>query len=627
MRFSNVRIGYRLFLVVLVGVLGFIGYAAVSLAQLHQTLLADRQSKIQEHVEIARTMVEAIASEAVRAGRSNAEAQREAREALSRVRYEGHDYFWVNDMAGTMLMDPADHALVGKNLLQVRDCSHLVKDATGKLVPAGKLIFPDMIDVVRKHGGGFYHYTWSNDLAKIPPRPKVSYVAGVPQWGWVIGTGVWVTDVDKIFRQQAIRLATLALLSLLVGIAMSIWITTGVAGPLRSVSSELTSLADGRVDIDIVGEDRGDEIGAMARALVAVREHLVEIADVADEIASGNLTVEVRAVSQHDRLGLAIKAMLERLSGLVADAAFAAKAVHTGATTIAESVENQSVISSELSASVAEITSTMEELSASSSHISEHSGLVADTARVTWESSKKGAEAMEQLSGKMAGIHLENQNNLKEILALGDASKEISKVMAIINAIADQTKLIAFNAALEAASAGDAGRRFGVVAAEIRRLADNVTDSTSEIEGKVNQIQGSISRLVITSERGTASVVEGMTAASQSAERLGELVDAARKTAGAAEQISLSTQQQKTAASQVVVALREIVSASNQTAEGMAQLSEVSRNMASLSSDLDFQVDRFRVSTARPGAGGRTVDGAEKTVGPASDRAAVVTRS
>ncbi len=627
MRFSNVRIGYRLFLVVLVGVLGFIAYAVVSLTQLHQTLLADRQSRIREHVEIARTLVEAIASEAARAGRSQAEAQREVLGALSRVRYDGNDYFWVNDMAGTMLMDPADHALVGQNLLKLRDCSRLAKTASGQLVPAGHLIFPDMIDVVRKHGGGFYHYTWSNELAKISPRPKVSYVAGIPRWGWVIGTGVWVTDADRIFRQQAIRLAALGLLSIVVGIAVSIWITTGVTGPLRSVSLQLTNLAEGRVDIDIPGDDRGDEIGAMARALVAVREHLVEIADAADEIARGNLTVEVRAVSEHDRLGLAIKTMLERLSSLVADAAFAAKAVHTGATTIAESVENQSVISSELSASVAQITSTMEELSASSFQISEHSGLVADTARVTWESSKKGAEAMEQLSGKMAGIHLENQNNLKEILALGDASKEISKVMAIINAIADQTRLIAFNAALEAASAGEAGRRFGVVAAEIRRLADSVTDSTSEIEGKVNQIQGSISRLVITSERGTASVVEGMAAATESADRLGELVAAARKTAGAAEQISLSTQQQKTAASQVVVALREIVSASNQTADGMTQLSEVSRNMASLSSDLDFQVERFRVNTPRRVAGPKIADAAEKSAGLVSDRAAGVTRS
>ncbi len=171
-------------------------------------------------------------------------------------------------------------------------------------------------------------------------------------------------------------------------------------------------------------------------------------------------------------------------------------------------------------------------------------------------------------------------------------------LMTIINVIADQTKLIAFNAALEAASAGESGRRFSVVAAEIRRLADSVTDSTGEIESKVSEIQDSISRLVITSEKGASGIIEGMEATTHTADRLSELVDAASKTASAAQQISLSTQQQKTAVSQVVIALREIVGATHHTAQSMSQLSDVSRNMADLSSDMDDQVGRFRLNNA-----------------------------
>ena len=126
-----------------------------------------------------------------------------------------------------------------------------------------------------------------------------------------------------------------------------------------------------------------------------------------------------------------------------------------------------------------------------------------DIATLTYDNSRKGREGMELLTAKMGHIHHENQASLAEIIHLGDASKEISKVMKIITAIADQTKLIAFNAALEAASAGETGRRFGVVAAEICRLADSVTESTGEIETKVTQIQDAIGRLVLTSEKGS----------------------------------------------------------------------------------------------------------------------------
>ncbi len=271
----------------------------------------------------------------------------------------------------------------------------------------------------------------------------------------------------------------------------------------------------------------------------------------------------------------------------------AAKAVHGGAQTIASSVDNLSVTSNELSASVAEITATMEELSASSSQISEHSTAVADIANVTLANSENGMAAMNLLTDKMERIHLDSETSLQEIITLGRTSKEIGKIMAMINAIADRTKLIAFNAALEAASAGEAGKRFGVVAAEIRRLADSVTDSTSEIESKVQDIQDSISRLVINSEKGNRGIAEGMAATTATAERLGELVSAARNTASAAQQISLSTQQQKTAADQVVVALREIMQASSHAAHSVSELSDVSQTMIGLSSDLTTLVDGF----------------------------------
>jgi methyl-accepting chemotaxis protein len=249
-----------------------------------------------------------------------------------------------------------------------------------------------------------------------------------------------------------------------------------------------------------------------------------------------------------------------------------------------------------MSASVAEITSTMEELSASSTQIAEYSESVVAIAGRTYDDSLRGSEAMQRLVDKMQHIGQDNQNALNEILALGTRSKEISKIMEIIDTVADQTKLIAFNAALEASSAGEAGKRFGVVAAEIRRLADSVTESTGEITGKVGEIQESINRLVISSEKGSAGIQQGIADSADTADALRALVEAASEASSSAQQISLSTQQQRTASNQVVVALREIVTASSETAQAVRQIARVARDMSELSAKLKERMDRFKLA-------------------------------
>jgi methyl-accepting chemotaxis protein len=220
---------------------------------------------------------------------------------------------------------------------------------------------------------------------------------------------------------------------------------------------------------------------------------------------------------------------------------------------------------------------------------------VVQVAGVTLDGSRKGADAMELVLDRMNDISADNQKSLHEIVELGAKSKEIGKIMEIINTVADQTKLIAFNAALEASSAGEAGKRFSVVASEIRRLADSVSASTEEISSKINEIQGSISRLVLSSEKGASGIAAGSAASTTTAERLGDIIEAASEASTAAEQISLSTQQQKTASGQVVVALREIVTASSNTAKSVNRISQISKEMSGLSSRLDALVRQFQI--------------------------------
>lgn len=342
-------------------------------------------------------------------------------------------------------------------------------------------------------------------------------------------------------------------------------------------------------------------LGLLIAMMVAnyITRRLKAVADSVNEIAQGDLThaMVTEGSDELAELARATDAMRAQLHTLATEVSNHAAAVHIAAQEITNAVESQAATSAEMSSSVAEITSTMEELSASSTQIAEHSKSVVDVANQAMTSSHKGSEAMQSVLARMEDIRNDNQASLKEIMELGTKSKEISKIMTLITTLADQTKLIAFNAALEASSAGEAGKRFSVVAGEIRRLADSVTDSTNEIESRMNEIQDAISRLVITSEKGANGILAGTTASNATAERFNDIVNAVGQTSTAAQQISLSTQQQKTASSQVVVALREIVTASSHTSSSINRIVDVSHDMGRLAEALAQSTGFFKLDT------------------------------
>jgi methyl-accepting chemotaxis protein len=232
--------------------------------------------------------------------------------------------------------------------------------------------------------------------------------------------------------------------------------------------------------------------------------------------------------------------------------------------------------------------------------------VVVERADKTLENTRQGAGEVETLTVKINDISNGIQSNLGEIVALGRKSKEINKVMEIINNIASQTKLIAFNAALEAAGAGEAGKRFGVVAVEIRRLADSVVESTGEIEGKISEILDAVNRLVMSSEKSSQMIQEGREYAGNTVTMLLDVVDDADETTAAARQISLSTQQQQIAGSQVLAALREIEDGARFTTDSIGEISEISRNLAAMSSDLKGLMGRFQLDAGISHVSGNT---------------------
>lgn len=311
--------------------------------------------------------------------------------------------------------------------------------------------------------------------------------------------------------------------------------------------------------------------------------------------------VEVNAKNEIGELALWFNTFIERLEKILASVTELTKHSTFSSTEISTAVEEQSIIATQQSASVSEIAGTVEELSATSSQIADNSNAVVATASNALHESKRGLTSMQALAAKMEEIRGDSEASIKDIIELGKRSKEIGKVMEIINSIADQTKLIAFNAAIEASGAGEAGKRFGVVAVEIRRLADNVMESTEEIHTKVDEIQEAINRLVIASEKSARRIYEGTALASDTQSELNNLVRGSQTTNEAASQISLSTQQQKTATQQVLSALKEIEKGILHSSTSMKQTSTMTIALKDSSLELKKLVSEFKTNKNHSG--------------------------
>lgn len=373
-------------------------------------------------------------------------------------------------------------------------------------------------------------------------------------------------------RERFLASTGFGLVILLGGLIILYPLTGSLIRPLTRLQRQLKEITNSldlsrRVDTDDQAEigdlanQTNELLARLSRTIMAVSNNALALTQVADRLAQ---TAGLSGIQGGD-------------------------ISHEANQTMAAAVE-------EMASSVAEITSTMEELSTSSTQIADHSQSVVEVANQTLERSRKGSTAMQLLQSKMQDIRSDSEQSLTEIMALGAKSKQISKVMELINTLAAQTKLIAFNAALEASSAGESGRRFSVVANEIRRLADSVTDSTQEIEGHTEEIQNAINRLVVASEKGASSIEKGVEVSVNTAQDLDALLKAASQTSSAAQQISLSTQQQKTASNQVVIALRDIDTASSRNAQSVRSITEISQDMINMSAELNALVQEFTLA-------------------------------
>ena len=332
--------------------------------------------------------------------------------------------------------------------------------------------------------------------------------------------------------------------------------------PLAALLDAAATLSDGKLDLPLLADPSGarrDEIGELQRVF--------------------------------DGLRLRLKSLLEHLRRAVTLLQSSSEEILMAVSRIAAALEEQS-------ASVSQTTAMMESVTASSRRISGNTDTVATMAGQTGACAQKGVAMAETAIAGMQNIHETNTRVLQKIMILGTRSEKIGDIIELINDIADRTKLIAFNAALEAVNSGEAGgKRFNIVAMEIRRLADSIIESTEEISANILEIQQGIQELVVSSDSTTLRIHEGMTQTAALADNLQEILGAASRTTDEATQIAVSTQEQQQAHEQILIALKEISDNTRQFVNAGNQASMSADEMKTLADKLHHLITSFGQTT------------------------------
>ena len=315
------------------------------------------------------------------------------------------------------------------------------------------------------------------------------------------------------------------------------------------------------------------------------------------QVAEGNLNWSV-LVTRDDEIGQlaqTFNTMVTSLGAIIKRVRDGVVRISAASSQLAAISEQQATGYAEQAASVEQITAAMEELAASAASIADNSEAVVDIAETSVAASTNGSDSVSDAIAEMERIRQTVQNIAGTALRLGDRSQKIGEVVSFIQDIASETHLLAVNAAIESAAAGEHGKRFAVVASEVRRLAERSRASAEEIKALITEIQTAINASILATEQGTKEVESGAALARSVEANLKEITELIGKTTETAKEISIATQHQRSASDQILAVIRGIADGVRTSASEMRQASASVSQLTDLADSFKGEVERFSV--------------------------------
>ncbi|MFK8332252.1 methyl-accepting chemotaxis protein [Pseudomonas sp. BJa5] len=539
----TMSISRRLWLILVVAVVMLLTLGLLMLRQIHGDLYQAKAEKTRHVVETAAGVLAYYQGLEAAGSLSREAAQQQALSAVRGLRYDQNDYFWINDLGPKMIMHPTNPKLDGQDLSGIRD-------------PDGFALFSEMARLASTQGAGSIDYRWPKPGASEPVA-KTSYIQLFKPWGWVIGSGVYIDDMQAEFMRQLRDASLLGLGIALVMALLVMLIARSIARPLQEAVDAMAMIASGESDLtrrlDTHGRDEVTHLG----------EHF-------------------------NRFAGKLQGVIGQLQGAAHALGQSAMDVGSNANQAQHRSEQQSQQMEQVATAINEVTYAVQDVARNAEQASSEMQEAQHRAQQGQSSIHGSLQQIDQLSGTI-------DEAVQVIQALASQSTKIGSVLEVIRSIAEQTNLLALNAAIEAARAGEQGRGFAVVADEVRLLAQRTQQSTAEIQTMIEHLQGQSEAAVKAIDASSEASRQTIEQASQAGVSLDAISQALNNLTALNASIASATLQQSHVVEEINRNVTDTADLSRQTAMAAQQSSDAGVALNQLREQLDRLLGQFRV--------------------------------